>query len=637
MGKGILFCAVFFTSIFGFSQKTDYSIALIPDSLKANANAVIRLNQRDVTVLSQRKMRLNTKRVVTVYNERGQYAIDAFVNYDKSSSVNTIEAVVYNAFGKEIKKLRRSDFKDQSATDGATIFSDNRVIHLEYTPTEYPFTIVFESEKVTSNTAFIYDWMPISDYYVSIQKSYLNVYYPDNLGFKKKEFNFSKFKIEKTTDTSTQLSYAASNIVAQKVESNSPAFIELFPRVMLGLEYFNLEGVDGNAKTWKEYGKWFSENILTGTDYLSDETKIKIKALVGNETDLIKKSKIVYKFVQDKTRYVSIQVGIGGFKPMLAKDVDRLSYGDCKALSNYTKALLKEVGVDSYYTELYGSSEKTDIQSDFTSLQGNHVILAIPKDNNYVFLECTSQTNPFGYQGNFTDDREVLVIKPDGGEIVRTKIYHDKENTQISKGSYAVSENGEFSGKVAIVSEGTQYTQKARLESLQPTDKESHYKEYWGNINNLKVKKIAFDNDKEKISFTENAEINATGYGIVNGAIMMFPLNAFNQSLSIPQRYRTRNFPLEIERGFFDQDEIEITLPENYTIDAKPNNFEIKDKYGEYKAEITVVNPSKIIYKRSLLINKGLYEKSDYENYRKFREQIAKADNSKIVLTKKQG
>ena len=58
-----------------------------------------------------------------------------------------------------------------------------------------------------------------------------------------------------------------------------------------------------------------------------------------NETDPIEKAKIVYKYMQEKTRYISVQVGIGGFKPMLAKDVDRLGYGDCKALSNYTKAL----------------------------------------------------------------------------------------------------------------------------------------------------------------------------------------------------------------------------------------------------------------------------------------------------------
>ena len=635
MKKGILFFIFYIISFFSYAQKADYSTLFIPDSLKQNANAVVRLNQIDITISSQRKMKVYTKRAVTVFNERGQYAIDASENYDKSSSVNSIEATVYNAFGKEIKKARRSDFKDQSASGDGTMFSDTRVIHLDYTPTEYPFTLIYESEITTSNTAFIPTWMPITSYFVSTQKSILNVYYPDNLGFKKKESNFSKFKIEKITDNATQLSYQMSNIIAQKAESYSPPIITIFPKLMLGLEHFNLEGVDGDAKNWKDYGKWFYENILKDTDELTEETKTKIKSLVGNETDKIKKAKIIYKFVQEKSRYVSIQVGIGGFKPMLAKDVNRLGYGDCKALSNYTRSLLAAVDVDSYYTELYGSSYKMDILSDFFSIQGNHVILAIPNGKEYVFLECTNQDNPFGYQANFTDDRDVVVVKPEGGEIVRTKIYPDKGNTKISKGNYAIVENGDFSGKITIVSEGTRYDRKAGIEKLKPTDKEAFYKEYWDNINNLKIEKIEFLNDKEKIALTENIDIQAKGYGVVNGNTMMFPLNAYNQFSEVPQRYRTRNNPLEIERGFLDQDEIEITLPENYIIDAKPNNFEIKDKFGEYKTELIVVNPSKLIYKRSFLLNKGLYEKSEYENYRKFREQIAKADNSKILLTKK--
>lgn len=635
MKKGILFFIFYIVATYSYSQKTDYSTLLIPDSLKQNANAVIRLNQIEITISSQRKMKIFTKRAVTVYNERGQYAIDANENYDKSSSVNSIEAIVYNAFGKEIKKIRRSDFKDQTATGDGTMFSDSRVIYLDYTPTEYPFTIVYESEITTSNTAFIPTWMPITTYYVGVQKSILNVYYPDNLGFKKKEDNFSKFKIEKIKDDATQLSYQVDNIIAQKVESHSPAFRAIFPKVMLGLEYFNLEDVDGNAKTWKEFGQWYNDKILSGTTDISDETKAKIKALVGNEKDPIKKAKIIYKYVQEKSRYVSIQVGIGGWKPMYAKDVDRLGYGDCKALSNYTKALLNVVDVPSYNTVIYGANDKTSIDSEFVSMQGNHMILAIPNGKEYVFLECTSQDDPFGYQGTFTDDREVVVVKPEGGEIVRTKVYADKGNTQISKGNYTIVENGDFSGKITMISEGTQYSQKAAIEKLKPTDKEAYYKDYWDNINNLKIGKTEFINDKEKITLTENIDIQAKGYGVVNGNTMMFPLNAYNQFSDVPQRYRTRNNPLEIDRGFLDQDEIEITLPENYVIDAKPSNFEIKDKFGEYKTELVVVNPSKLIYKRSFLLNKGLYDKSEYENYRKFREQIAKANNSKILLTKK--
>lgn len=617
-----------------FAQKNKYIASQIVDSLTTNANAVVRLNQLDITISSQRSMSIYIKRVVTVINKNGLGAINAISGYDKTSSINNIEAIIYDAFGNEIKKIKRKDFKDQSAVDGISLFSDNRVVFLDYTPVTYPFTVEFTSIFETSNTAAIPKWFPIGNYFTSLEKSNLNVYFPDDLGFRKKEFNFLNFQINKTTDTSSRLSYYIENIVAQKPEDMSPDFENIYPKVIMGLESFNLEGVDGTAKNWKEYGQWFSEKILSDTNNLSDETISKIKILVGAETDLIKKAKIVYKYVQNKSRYISVQVGIGGFKPMLANDVDRLSYGDCKALSNYTKALLNAVGVPSYYTELYGDSNKTDIESDFSSLQGNHVILAIPNKNEYVFLECTSHDNPFGYQANFTDDRNVVVIKPEGGEIARTKNYEAKDNTQISKGNYSISEIGDFNGNLSIVSEGTQYGKKYYLEKLPPVENEAHYKSYWDNINNLKINKTSFSNDKEKIAFTENVQVSAVNYGAISGNKILFIVNAFNQYSRNLKKSRNRHNPFEVQRGFLDTDEINIVLPNGFAIEALPDNVELTTKYGIYKTEIVKKDGNNLIYKRSFLLKKGLYPKEDYEEFRLFIEKIKRNDNSKIVITK---
>ena len=616
------------------AQKSEYAVTAISDSLKENANAVVRLDQMDITIASQRSMNIKTQRVVTVLNEKGLGNIDAYQHYDKSLSVKNIEAVVYDISGKEIKKIKRKDFKDNSAVSGSTLFSDSRVLYLDYTPISYPFTIAYTSEIETSSTAFIPRWYFLGDYNVSVEKCILNVSFPNNLGFKKKEFYFSGFDIKKTIDTDTKLSYVALNILARKVEDYSPSTDDLFPKVMMGLEKFHLEGVDGTATTWEAFGKWYGEKILTGTTTLPEETKTKIKALVGDEKDPIKKARIIYDYVQKKSRYVNIAVGIGGWKPMLASDVDRLGYGDCKALSNYTKALLQVVDVPSYNTILYGDRYKSNIQSDFVSMQGNHMILAIPNGNHYTWLECTSQDDPFGYQGTFTDDRDVLIIKPEGGEIVRTKVYEDLGNTQIDKGTYTIDENGNFSGSIIITSEGSQYSSKTKIETLQPTEKESHYKDYWSNINNLKLGKITFSNNKENVQFAENVQVSAINYASISANKMIFTVDAFNQTSANVKRIRNRKNPFQIQRGYLDTDEIEINLPTGFTIEFLPSNFELKGKFGEYKTEIIKKENNKLIYKRSMFLNKGKYSNKEYDEYRLFMEQVSRNDNAKIILTK---
>lgn len=629
----LLFLVCFFFNYLS-AQEVNYTVVSIPDSLKYNANAVHRLHQLDVVIVSQRKMIVKRKQVVTVFNEAGMKAIDGYAHYDKSTTIAAIQAIVLDASGNEIKKIKRKDFKDHSAVDGGTLFSDSRVLYLDYTPVNYPFTMIFECESETSTTAFIPQWFPMSEYLVGVEKSILNVSYPENLGFKKKERNFLNKNIQKNSDTTTQLSYTASNLVPIKYEDLSPDFEEIMPNVMMGLESFHLEGVDGTAKTWEDFGKWYSSKILSGTVELPVSTVAKIKELVANEIDPLKKAKIVYDFVQQKVRYISIQVGIGGWKPMLASDVDRLGYGDCKALTNYTQALLKAVDVSSYYTILYGKKHRSSIDTEFVSMQGNHIILTIPVGDQYTWLECTSQTDPFGFQANFTDDRDVLIIKPDGAEIVHTKTYTPLENSQISKGNFVIASNGDFVGEIQIDSKGTQYGRKERIERMLPDEKEKHYKEYWSNISNLKLDKISFENNKNEILFSEKTKLSAQKYGAFVGGKMMLVLNAFNQYDSGVKRIRNRKTPFEIERGFVDEDEITITLPSDYTLEFVPPAFESKTKFGTYAYSCEKKNATTLLYKRKFHVNTGKYASKEYEEYRLFLEKVNQNDNAKIVLTK---
>ena len=102
--KMLLVALVVFTTFTVQSQKNDYSALLIADSLKENANAVVRLNQIDIVIASQRNMVINSTRIITVLNEKGLSEIDAVENYNKKTTVKDIGATIYDAAGKEIKK-----------------------------------------------------------------------------------------------------------------------------------------------------------------------------------------------------------------------------------------------------------------------------------------------------------------------------------------------------------------------------------------------------------------------------------------------------------------------------------------------------------------------------------------------------
>jgi hypothetical protein len=111
-----------------------------------------------------------------------------------------------------------------------------------------------------------------------------------------------------------------------------------------------------------------------------------------------------------------------------------------------------------------------------------------------------------------------------------------------------------------------------------------------------------FINKKDSIIFEENVKIKATDYATFSGDRMLFVLNAFNRVSHIPKRYRNRKLPLEISRGFIDTDQFEITLPNDYNIEAIPNNINIENKFGSYQFSIEKVSPTKLKYSRTFLI-----------------------------------
>ncbi|MBS1533663.1 MAG: DUF3857 domain-containing protein [Bacteroidetes bacterium] len=633
-----LFLCTYFlaTSVCLWAQNPDFSIKNIPDSLKINANAIIRFEQNDIRITSQRNLFNKLKRVVSVFNEKGMAAINAVAFYDNRQDVNFIEAKIYDESGNEQRKFKKRDFRDQSVYDGFSIALDGRVLFLDYTPPKYPFTVVFECETQSSNTAFIPSWQPVSDFYLGIEKCIFNIYCPKELGLHIKEANLKNFNIQKNMADGLQTSYVLSNLPAQKREDYSVSTQEIYPWVMFGIENFNLEKIDGLAKNWDEFGQWYYNKILKDTDELPEETKVKVRNLTSGVQDPLEKAKIIYNYVQQKTRYVSIQLGIGGWRPMPAKDVDRLGYGDCKALTNYTKSLLDAVDVKSYHTLLFaGENVAKNIESDIVSIQGNHMMLAIPYGDKYIWLECTSATTPFGYQANFSDNRKVLVVKPNQSEIVNTKSYLNADNSQRSSGTMKINEKGDVFGDLSMISSGANYDKRYRVSMNSSLEQEKHYKHYFDYINSLKIDPVKFVNNKAEISLTENIHFSATKYADVIGNRMMVPVNLFNRFSDSPKRIRNRKTPFEFSKGFSDFDQIKIELPDGYALESNMQPQNITNKFGTYQSEIKILDEKHLLFTRAFSVNQGRYENTQYEECRLFLEQVVKLDQSKIVLTKK--
>ena len=636
MKRNIYFTVITFIFAFNFtfSQKNEYSAVLIPSSLKENSNAVVRDNSIEITIEDFDRMVVKKREVVTVLNKLGEVDARIAEGYDNDTKITDLSAVIYDALGNEIKKYKERHFLDVSAVDGGTLYSDSRVKYVDYTPVSYPYTVVFESEYKTSTTGFIPWWQPINGYYVAVEKSSYKINNPNKILWRSKKTNFENFDI-KAIETATQISFSIENQPGYKYENAAVHYRETLPNAIITLNDFSLKGVAGHYKNWKEFGLWMNSKLLVGRDALEPGTVAKIQSLVAGLENPIEKAKLVYAFMQNKTRYISVQVGIGGWEPIAANEVDKVGYGDCKGLTNYTKALLSAAGVESYYTIVY-ADEKRDIDKDFSSMQGNHVILNIPNKGKDIWLECTSQTMPFGFLGDFTDDRNVLVVRPEGGIIKRTTSYKDERNLQITKANIQLDKKGNIKATLNRTSKGLQYDDKYGYETFSEEDLIKRYKSNdWSYNNNLEVNSLTLNNDKENVVFTENLALSIKNYASISQGEYLFKVNIFNRISYVPKRYRNRKLPLKIATGYKDIDEFIIKIPIIYSLGNLPEIKEFSTKFGTYKVTFTKIDDTTFKYHKVMTIKEGVYPKEDYRLYRSFRRSIAKYENLRIAVTKK--
>lgn len=609
-----------------FSQ--NIKIPIITPEQKENANIIKLTDKQVVTYERFDKLSISSKYIVLVLNETGYNSIDLSENYNKSNRVKKLNVTIYNTYGGKIKEFKKSDFKDRSLIDEATIFSDNRLLFLDYTPSIYPFILEYESETETVNTAFLNAWSPISSLHETVLESSLEIIKNPECVVNIKTQKLEAFQVEKI-ESSGSIIYTAKNILAIKPEAYAD-YSKEFPVVKMFLEKASLEGYELNMKSWKEFGKMYYDYFIKNNSTISEKTKLKLDNIISINDTKLDKIKKIYKYVQDNTRYVSIQVGVGGWKPMEVSDVEKYGYGDCKALSNFTRSILKAYDIESYYTVIYGG-EKKSFDEEIIAKQSNHVIVSVPYNDGYIFLECTSQTNPFGYLSDFTSNRNALIIKPDGAEVVHATFYTPEDNLQEIKSKLSVSENGLISGNVKVISKNIQHDNVSHLVTKNAKDQTDFYKNRFAYLNNFEISNLQLNHDKEAFSMQEIFDFKAENYFEKNLNSIIFPLNVLNRNTNTPFKYKNKKFAFEVDYGFTDLDEIELNLPSNFSITQLPEKINIKEKYGTYEANIIFEN-NKLIYKRKLIIYDGIYLKEDYESYRKFMDQISKSDNMKILI-----
>ena len=612
----------------------NYDASLIPKELLPYASVVIRDQEESIEVKDIDDVIHHTKKALTVLNKNGDGRI--FIPYNKSRIIKYVKGAIYNEFGKQISKFSEGDFEDESNAHDFSLFEDERVKYYIPSVTEYPYTIVYEYDLHLKQSLELPDWEPNTDYGVAVEKSSFTFSCKPDFNIRYKENNFpGKVGINKNSSGLKTYTWKADNLKAIKKEPFSPYYRNYMTSVEIAPEKFSYYGISGSYTNWNELGQWEYDKLLATRKDLPEETVAHIKEITKDIADPKLKAKKIYEYMQEKTHYISVQVGIGGDQPFLASDVDKQNYGDCKALVNYTQALLKAVNIDSYYCVVTSGEEyKVNMLSDFASMdQGDHIILCLPFKNDTTWADCTSETIPFGYLGSFTDDRTVLACTPEGGKLIHTLKYTAKDNLKSRNADFVINEQGELSGNMVTTFKGIDYEYRDELINEPRTEQNKMLQRIYP-INNLDIENLDIKQDK---SFdpvtTENIKLHARDYASLTEGKYFFMLNPVNRIEQPPRQVRNRLNSVYINRGYTDVDEVTYTIPKGYNLEKDPLDVSIVKPFGKFTATMAL-NGNRLVYKRKLQFIDGTYSSDTYQDLVDFYQAVVDADDYTVSLVK---
>ena len=631
----LFFCIIScFIGLFATAGDGNYAVSAIPLELLKNANMVKRVEEIAFTVKNVSKATLYHHYVYTILNERGDKFAQAVEMYDKLQTIDYIDGNLFDAEGKKIRSLKKSDIKDYSGNSEISLADDNRIKAHNFLYRVYPYTVEYTISVDYNHTMLFPDWAPLDDEAVSVQSSQLRVVFPANYKIRYKAYNYTSQPAEENDKTNKVLVWQVKNLPAIDDEILSPPYYEITPTVFLAPTAFEVQGYSGDMSTWEDFGK-FRQALLGGRDVLPANVKEEVHRLIAGVTDNKEKIRRLYSYMQKNTRYISIQLGIGGWQPFDATYVATRKYGDCKALSNFMEALLKEAGVTSYYTVIRAGRGETDFHNDFPSNQFNHAILCAIDKTDTVWLECTSQTTPPGYMGSFTGDRYALMITENGGKLVRTPKYSMNDNFELRRTKAVVDETGNLT--IDVVTAYGAIRQDELHEKINGLSKEKVLDILKEEIDLPQYNVVNYSYNEAPSSkpvITETLQLIANNYAQVTGKRLFIAPNILTKTHQKIAPVENRKYDLVLETEYIDIDTAEIKLPSGYQPEAVPAPVMVESKFGKYSARVKVEG-DKIIYYRSMEKYSGHFPPKDYNELVKFYDQIYKADRNKVVLVKK--
>src|SRR5215469_767781 len=458
-------------------------------------------------------------------------------------------------------------------------------------------------------------------------------------------------EIQPSDSGSNHWQWTIRNVPGIREETDMPPMAGVAGQMILSFFPPGGPGQKGFAN-WQQMGTWYLD-LTQGRRDASPELKQAVASLTAASPTTLAKMQAIANFAQHDIRYVAIEFGIGGWQPHAASEVYTHRYGDCKDKATLMSAMLREIGVDSYYVVI-NSRRGAVLASTAAHVSGfNHAILAIklpegvkdsnliavrndPKYGSLLFFDPTNDLTPFGQISGHLQDNYGLLVTPDGGQLIDLPKQPAALNGINRKAKLKLDSSGTLSGEVQELRIGdrARTERRALLAAINTRDQikpiEVLLSDSLPTFRIVKASTINLHQNDQPFGF--NYSFEAQNYSKTSGDLLLVrPRVLGSKAQGFLETKEPRKFPIEFPGPALDTDTFEITMPAGYVVDELPDPVNADYTFGSYHSKTEVSGPV-IRYTRSYEIKELTVPPSNAEEVKKFNRIIASDERSLVML-----
>lgn len=594
-------------------------------------NATVEKYSVVVECNSNKSMTMKKHLEVTINNKQAEDMADFSAYLERGHlSMSDFSGQVTDANGKTIKKIKKGDLTTSEYS--SEFKTDGYGVYYSYTPSSFPVRIVYDwTLSFDKNIASFGQLSPLPGYDIDVKEATYQLTVPSDMAVLIHKENTDAEVTRETVGNKTIYSARMENLKAIKSEPLSPPFSDFDPTIAFIPRDFNLYGSTGSFESWKSLGQW-EWQLADGRETIPADLAAKIDASVDRNASRDTQIRQVCKLMRGMTRYISIQLGIGGWQPEKSEVTARLGLGDCKALTTLLRGMLQHIGIDSYPTIV--DVHEPRLYPDFASLtQGNHMLLCVPNEKDTLWVECTNLTLPIGFRHSGIAGHDAVVCTPEGGQFVTIPDNSAEENLWDTDITIDLAADGKAGIVLCQKAYGEQYESMQHLVHMEQAEqKKSILTNYnLGRIEEYKHFDVAEVEDTALI--TINIETTSSGYATNSGSRMMVPVNPMHKNHSQLRNTENRQLPVKTSLNYEDRESITINIPEGYAIETLPKPQMTESAVGTLKTTIEASERTvRITY--DVKRTKQTLPAESYPEVQAFVKQVHNAYNQKIVLKK---